>query len=220
MRQDKAKTGLGSSDLDSYAQNDNLKTSANPKGTSLGSFELPKLLWFCFFACSAVPWKTLKQPRSYGWNSGLLPLAKALFTRPQIFFPSSLSNDSRILIKRPVKLTAVLEKALGAEQPPPWAEIFLERSRSWSEFSQAEEKTESGSPTSWVSIQTQGRHARKGQFGESDPPGESGLQSFSKNASRSDNATVQGWPSPERVRDTQGRSPLVLNESNWDWKEV
>lgn len=45
----------------------------------------PSSSGFCF-ACSAVPWKTLKQPWSCGWNSGLLPLAKTLFTRPQIFF--------------------------------------------------------------------------------------------------------------------------------------
>ena len=129
----------------------------------------------------------------------------------RFFFPSSLSSDSCILIRRPVKLTAALVNAPSAEQPSPWAEIFPERRRFWSEFCQTEEKTESGSPTSWLSIQTQGRHVRKGHFGESDPPWESGLQSFSKNAGLSDNATVQVWPLPRRVCNTQGRSPLVLN---------
>lgn len=106
-----------------------------------------------------------------------------------VFSPSSLSNDSCILIQRPVKLTAALENSPSAEEPALWSEIFLERRRFRFELSQAEEKAECGSPTFCVSTQTQGWHGGKGHFGEPDPPWESGLLFFSLKIPISDNCS-------------------------------
>lgn len=88
MRQNEAKIGLGSSDLDSEFGFLCTKYFCQPKGTLLGSFELPKLLlvlFLCLLSCAMENalttlelWLELRSPI----------IGEDTFTRPRVlFFP-------------------------------------------------------------------------------------------------------------------------------------
>lgn len=91
---------------------------------------------------------------------------------------------------------------------------FLERRNLGLHPSRQKRKLNLGLPRPLLSMWTQNCRVRKGHSRESDLSRESGPQPLSEGDHLFDSNVVQIWPPLETACNAQGRSLLVLNESN------